>query len=107
MNRRALLASFLAAPVAVRLGRWTKPAPFEVNEAGMVVLRPGQRLQAALAYAAAVGAWGVFVARGHHEYLAMPTPSHGPWDVAMARLDADPNLGHVNVEGGGVVCRGV
>ncbi len=26
-SRRALLASFLAAPVAVRLGRWVKPAP--------------------------------------------------------------------------------
>lgn len=26
-SRRALLASFLAAPVAVRLGAWVKPAP--------------------------------------------------------------------------------
>lgn len=36
-SRRALLASFLAAPVAVRMGRWVKPAPV-VSDAEFVSL---------------------------------------------------------------------
>jgi hypothetical protein len=65
-SRRAILASFLAAPAAVKLGRWVKPAPFTVVD-GMVVVRPGQNLQAALNYANYLGVAGVFIAPGHHE----------------------------------------
>jgi hypothetical protein len=31
VNRRALLSAFLAAPVAVRLGRWVRPSPTSVG----------------------------------------------------------------------------
>jgi hypothetical protein len=66
VNRRALLAAFLAAPAAVKLGRWKRPAPFDIVD-GMVIVRPGQSIQAALDYVNSQGGGFVFLAPGHHE----------------------------------------
>jgi hypothetical protein len=74
MNRRALLSAFLAAPVAVRLGRWSAPKPvgpirdlkhLTVGAGGMFTA-----LQAALDRAAP-GAI-ILLHAGHSEVITKP-----------------------------------
>jgi len=73
MNRRALLAAFLAAPVAVRLGRWSKPAPVVLRDLTFLSVGPGMMfttLQAALDRAAPGAV--VLIAAGHCETINEP-----------------------------------
>jgi hypothetical protein len=76
MNRRALLSAFLAAPVAVKLGRWWSPAPFTVVD-GWIFVSPEGNLQAALDYASSQGGGKIYIRPGHYELSGAIIPPAG------------------------------
>jgi hypothetical protein len=80
-SRRALLASFLAAPVAVRLGRWVKPGPMSDAEvtAALVVWYEKQLRKAMVAMLGAYENARIDVTRQMVDAYSLATPLPSPW----------------------------